>query len=40
VEAVLIGTLRGEPLTLKTLLGSALVIGGVALAVHRFASHG
>jgi drug/metabolite transporter (DMT)-like permease len=39
VEAVLIGTLRGEPLTLKVILGSALVIGGVALAVHRIANH-
>ena len=38
VEAVLIGTLRGEPLTLRVLGGSALVIGGVALAVHRFSS--
>jgi len=38
VEAVLIGALRDEPLTAKTLLGSALVVGGVALAVHRFAT--
>jgi len=36
LEAVLIGALRGEPLTLKILAGSALVIGGVFLAVHRF----
>jgi drug/metabolite transporter (DMT)-like permease len=37
LEAVLIGALRGEPFTLKTAVGSALVIGGVALATHRFA---
>jgi drug/metabolite transporter (DMT)-like permease len=36
VEAVLIGTLRGEPFTLKVLAGSLLVVVGVALAVHRF----
>jgi len=36
LEAVAIGALRGEPLTLKILAGSALVIGGVFLAVHRF----
>jgi drug/metabolite transporter (DMT)-like permease len=36
LEAVLIGNLRGEPFTLKILAGSALVVGGVALAVHRF----
>jgi drug/metabolite transporter (DMT)-like permease len=36
LEAVLIGGLRGEPLTLKIVAGSALVIGGVFLAVHRF----
>ena len=35
VEAVLIGTLQNEPLTLRVALGSALVVGGVALAVHR-----
>jgi drug/metabolite transporter (DMT)-like permease len=40
LEAVLIGALRGEPLTLKTLAGSFLVIGGVFLAVYRFASRG
>jgi drug/metabolite transporter (DMT)-like permease len=38
LEAVLIGALRGEPFTAKTLMGSALVVGGVALAVHRFSS--
>jgi drug/metabolite transporter (DMT)-like permease len=36
VEAVLIGTLRGEPFTLKILAGSLLVVVGVALAVQRY----
>ena len=40
LEAVAIGALRGEPLTLKTLVGSALVIGGVALAAHRLRGAG
>lgn len=35
VVAVLIGTARGEPFTLRTVAGSALVIAGVALATHR-----
>jgi drug/metabolite transporter (DMT)-like permease len=35
VIAMLIGTLRGEPLTARTLGGSALVLAGVALAIHR-----
>ena len=33
--AVLIGTLRGEPLTPRMLGGSILVLAGVALAIHR-----
>ena len=33
--AVLIGVLRDEPLTLRSLIGSALVLVGVALAIHR-----
>ena len=32
--AVIIGLARGEPLTLQTLTGSALVIGGVSVAIH------
>jgi len=35
VVAVLIGVLRDEPLTLRSLAGSALVLVGVALAIHR-----
>ncbi len=35
--AVGVGSFRGEPLTLRTLLGGALVLGGVALAT-QFAS--
>jgi len=35
VVAVLIGVLRDEPLTLRSLAGSALVLAGVALAIHR-----
>jgi drug/metabolite transporter (DMT)-like permease len=38
VVAVGIGALRGEPLTLRTLVGAVLVVGGTALAVHRFSS--
>jgi drug/metabolite transporter (DMT)-like permease len=38
VEAVLIGTLIDEPFTLRVLAGSALVVFGVALAVHRSAA--
>ncbi len=33
--AVAIGVLRGEPLTSRVLLGAGLVLGGVALSVHR-----
>ena len=33
--AVLIGTFRGEPITAHVLGGSAMVILGVALAIHR-----
>jgi drug/metabolite transporter (DMT)-like permease len=36
VVAVVIGAARGEPMTLRTLAGAALVIAGTALAVHRF----
>jgi drug/metabolite transporter (DMT)-like permease len=32
--AVGVGTLRGEPMTLRTLTGAALVVAGTALAVH------
>ena len=35
VVAVVVGRLRGEPLTSRTLAGSALVVAGVALAVQR-----
>jgi drug/metabolite transporter (DMT)-like permease len=35
IEAVVIGTFRDEPITLRVILGAALVIAGVALAVHR-----
>jgi len=35
VVAMLIGVLRDEPLTLRSLAGSALVLVGVALAIHR-----
>jgi drug/metabolite transporter (DMT)-like permease len=35
VIAVLIGVLRGEPLTSRLLLGSAVVVVGVALSIHR-----
>jgi len=35
VVAVVIGVMRGEPLTARMLAGAALVIGGVAMAVHR-----
>ena len=35
VEAVLIGTMLGEPLTARVVAGGALVVLGVALAVHR-----
>jgi drug/metabolite transporter (DMT)-like permease len=35
IEAVIIGILRGEPMTLKIMAGSALVVFGVALAVNR-----
>lgn len=35
VEAVLIGTAVGEPLTARVVAGAALVVAGVALAVHR-----
>jgi drug/metabolite transporter (DMT)-like permease len=33
--AVSIGILRGEPLTARTLVGSAIVVAGVALSVHQ-----
>jgi drug/metabolite transporter (DMT)-like permease len=36
IEAVLLGVFRGEPMTLKILAGSALVVFGVALAVTPF----
>jgi drug/metabolite transporter (DMT)-like permease len=35
IEAVVIGIFRGEPMTLKILAGSALVVFGVALAVTK-----
>jgi drug/metabolite transporter (DMT)-like permease len=35
IVAVILGTLSGEPLTWRILLGAALVIGGVAIAVQR-----
>jgi drug/metabolite transporter (DMT)-like permease len=35
VEAVIIGLFRGEPMTVKVLAGSALVVSGVALAVRE-----
>ncbi len=35
VVAVIIGVMRGEPLTARMMAGAALVIGGVAMAVHR-----
>jgi drug/metabolite transporter (DMT)-like permease len=35
IVAVFLGVLRGEPLTTRILLGTAVVISGVALAVHR-----
>ncbi|MCZ6779988.1 MAG: EamA family transporter [Acidobacteria bacterium] len=35
VVAILIGVMRGEPLTSRLLLGSAIVITGVALSIHR-----
>jgi len=35
VVAMAIGAFRGEPLTMKTVAGSALVVVGVALAVRR-----
>jgi drug/metabolite transporter (DMT)-like permease len=38
IVAVLVGTLRGEALTARTLLGSAVVIAGVALAVQPAAA--
>ena len=40
VVAVGIGALRGESLTLRTLVGAALVVGGTALAVHQFSYKG
>ncbi len=39
VVAVAIGALRGEPLTLHTLVGAALVVAGTALSVHHFSSN-
>ncbi len=38
IVALVLGTIGGEPLTTRTLLGSSLVVGGVALAVQRTAS--
>lgn len=38
VVAVLVGTALGEPVTAKTLAGTALVVSGVALAVRRTAA--
>ncbi len=35
VVAILIGVMRGEPLTSRVLLGSVIVIIGVALSIHR-----
>ncbi len=35
VIAMLIGAAKGEPVTLQTVGGSAMVLGGVALAIHR-----
>jgi len=35
VVAVIIGVIRGEPMAARMLAGGALVIGGVAMAVHR-----
>jgi drug/metabolite transporter (DMT)-like permease len=35
IVAVIIGVLRGEPFTLRMLAGSALVLSGVALAIHK-----
>ncbi len=35
VEAVIIGAFRDEPITGRVIAGSALVVVGVALAVHR-----
>lgn len=35
VVAVTIGVLRGEPLTRRMLVGAAVVLAGVALAIHR-----
>jgi drug/metabolite transporter (DMT)-like permease len=35
IEAVMIGILRGEPMTLKIMAGSTLVVFGVALAVSK-----
>jgi len=40
VVAVTIGVLRGERLTARMLAGSAVVLGGVALAMHRRAGGG
>jgi drug/metabolite transporter (DMT)-like permease len=36
IVAVVIGAVRGEPMTLRTLAGAALVVAGTALAVHHF----
>jgi drug/metabolite transporter (DMT)-like permease len=36
IVAVVIGAIRGEPMTLRTLAGAALVVAGTALAVHHF----
>jgi len=38
IEAVILGIFRGEPMTLKILAGSGLVVFGVALAVSRAGS--
>ena len=37
VEAVVLGTFAGEPLTARIVLGTVLVVAGVALAVHQHA---
>ena len=37
VEAVVVGTFAGEPMTARIVLGSVLVVAGVALAVHPHA---
>jgi drug/metabolite transporter (DMT)-like permease len=35
IEAVILGLFRGEPMTARILIGSSLVVFGVALAVHK-----